>query len=141
VEQIWEEPDLVGFVEQLSRVARIIVYDKRGLGLSDRVGTTPSLEQHVGDALTIARAAGSTRTVVLSVSDGAPISIQLAAEHPEQIAGLVIYGGQPTGVQSVDYPWGLTPAQYQRWIAKLVSGWSGSVNLEYFAPSRAHEPR
>jgi pimeloyl-ACP methyl ester carboxylesterase len=141
VEQMWEEPDLVSFLEQLSRVARIIVYDKRGLGLSDRVGATPSLEQHVGDALAIARAAGSTRTIVLSVSDGAPISIQLAVEHPEQIVGLVIYGGQPAGVQSADYSWGLTPAQYQRWIVKLVSGWGGPVNLEYFAPSRAREPR
>jgi DNA-binding SARP family transcriptional activator/pimeloyl-ACP methyl ester carboxylesterase len=141
VEQIWEEPDLAAFLEQLSRVTRIIVYDKRGLGLSDRVGTTPSLDEHVGDALAIARAMGSTRTVVLSVSDGAPISIRLAVEHPEQIAGLVIYGGQPVGVQSVDFPWGLTSAQYQRWVVKLVSGWGGPVNLEYFAPSRAHEPR
>jgi DNA-binding SARP family transcriptional activator/pimeloyl-ACP methyl ester carboxylesterase len=141
VEQIWEEPALVSFIEQLSGAARIIVYDKRGLGLSDRVGTTPSLEEHVGDALAIARTAGSTRKVVLSVSDGAPISIQLAVEHPEQIAGLVIYGGQPTGVQGADYPWGLTSAQYQRWVVKLVSGWGGPVNLEYFAPSRAHDPR
>lgn len=141
VEQIWEEPDFVEFVEQLSRAARIIVYDKRGLGLSDRVGTTPSLEGHVADALAVAQAAGSGRRVVLAVSDGAPIAIQLAVQHPEQIAGLVIYGGQPKGVQSADYPWGLTPAQYQRWMAKLVSGWGGPVNLEYFAPSRAQDPR
>ena len=140
LEQVWEEPDLVDFVDQLSRTARIIVYDKQGLGLSDRVGVTPSLEEHVADALAVAHAAGSVRRVVLAVSDGAPIGIQLAAEHPEQIAGLVIYGGQPTGVQSAEYPWGLTPAQYQRWIAKLVTGWGGPVNLEYFAPSRAQEP-
>src|SRR5262249_17473010 len=141
VEQIWEEPDLVDFAEHLSRAARVIVYDKRGLGLSDRVGTTPSLQEHVADALTVAKAAGSVRSVVLAVSDGAPIGIQLAAQHPKRVAGLVIYGGQPTGVQSADYPWGLTPSQYQHWIAKLVSGWGGPVNLEYFAPSRAHEPR
>lgn len=140
VEQIWEEPDIVSFVEQLSRAARIIVYDKRGLGLSDRVGTRPTLEEHVADALAVAHAAGSEQMVVLAVSDGAPIGIKLATEHPEQIAGLVIYGGQPKGVQSADYPWGLTPAQYQRWIAKLVSGWGGPVNLEYFAPSRSQEP-
>lgn len=141
VEQIWEEPDLLDFVEQLSRTARTTVYDKRGLGLSDRVGTVPSLEEHVADALAVAQAAGSGRRVVLAVSDGAPIGIQLAVKHPEQIAGLVIYGGQPKGVQSADYPWGLTPSQYQRWIAKLVSGWGGPVNMEYFAPSRANEPR
>jgi pimeloyl-ACP methyl ester carboxylesterase len=141
VEQLWEDPDFLGFVEQLSRAARVTVYDKRGLGLSDRVGTTPSLAEHVSDALAVAQTAGAVRPVVLAVSDGAPIAITLAVEHPEQIAGLVIYGGQPVGVQTADYPWGLTPAQYQRWIAKLVSRWGEPVNLEYFAPSRAHDPR
>ena len=140
VEQIWEDPDFLGFVDQLSRAGRVTVYDKRGLGLSDRVGTTPSLAEHVSDALAVTRATGAVRTIVLAVSDGAPIAITLAVQHPEQVAGLVIYGGQPTGVQSADYPWGLTPAQYQRWIAKLVSRWGEPVNLEYFAPSRAHDP-
>jgi DNA-binding SARP family transcriptional activator/pimeloyl-ACP methyl ester carboxylesterase len=140
IEQIWEEPDLADFFEQLSRTARVILYDKRGIGLSDRVGTKPSLVEHTDDALAIMHAVGSARCVVLAVSDGAPIAIRLAAQHPEQIAGIVIYGGQPKGVQGADYPWGLTPAQYQRWIAKLVGGWGGPVNLEYFAPSRAQEP-
>ena len=85
LEQIWEEPDLRHFLERLSRVGRVVVYDKRGLGLSDRVGIPPSREEHVADALAVAHAAGARRMVVLSVSDGAPIGVQLAAEHPEQV--------------------------------------------------------
>jgi pimeloyl-ACP methyl ester carboxylesterase len=99
------------------------------------------MEQKVGDALAILHAANTRRVVILAVSDGAATAIQLAVQHPERIAGLVIYGGQAKGVQSAEYPWGLTPAQYQRWIEKLVRGWGGPVNMEYFAPSRARDQR
>lgn len=141
LEQLWEEPGFASFVQQLSTVARVILYDKRGVGLSDRVGTAPSLELQVGDALAIIHAARSPRVVILAVSDGAATAIQLAVQHPEHIAGLVIYGGQAKGVQSAEYPWGLTPTQYQRWMEKLVRGWGGPINLEYFAPSQAHDQR
>ncbi|HEX8032240.1 MAG TPA: alpha/beta fold hydrolase, partial [Ktedonobacterales bacterium] len=141
LEQLWEESDLAGFLQQLSTVARVLLYDKRGVGLSDRVGTAPSLERQIGDALAIIHAARSPRVVILAVSDGAATAIQLAAQHPEHIAGLVIYGGQAKGVRSAEYPWGLTPTQYQHWMDKLVKGWGGPINLEYFAPSRAHDQR
>ncbi len=141
LEQLWEEPDFADLVQQLSTLARVIVYDKRGVGLSDRVGRAPSMEDHIADALAILHAVSSPRAIVFGVSDGAATGIQLAAQHPAHIAGLVIYGGQAKGVQSADYPWGLTPAQYQRWMERLVKGWGGPINLEYFTPSRAHDPR
>jgi DNA-binding SARP family transcriptional activator/pimeloyl-ACP methyl ester carboxylesterase len=141
LEQLWEESDLAGFLQQLSTVARVLLYDKCGVGLSDRVGTAPSLECQVGDALAIIHAARSPHVVILAVSDGAATAIQLAVQHPEHIAGLVIYGGQAKGVRSAEYPWGLTPTQYQRWMEKLVKGWGEPINLEYFAPSRAHDQR
>lgn len=141
LEQLWEEPDVAGFVQQLSTVARVILYDKCGVGLSDRVGRTPSLEHQTSDALAIIHAARSPRVVILAVSDGAATAIRLAIQHPERIAGLVIYGGQAKGVRSAEYPWGLTPTQYQHWMEKLVKGWGGPINLEYFAPSRAHDQR
>ncbi|MGZ3673634.1 MAG: alpha/beta fold hydrolase [Ktedonobacterales bacterium] len=141
LEQLWEEADLAGFVQHLSTVARVIVYDKCGVGLSDRVGTVPSRERQIADALAILRAAGSSRAVILAVSDGAATAIPLAVQHPEHIVGLIIYGGQAKGVRSTEYPWGLSPTQYQHWMEKLVKGWGGPINLEYFAPSRAHDQR
>ncbi|MGZ3639075.1 MAG: alpha/beta fold hydrolase, partial [Ktedonobacterales bacterium] len=141
LEQLWEEADLAGFVQHLSTVARVIVYDKCGVGLSDRVGTVPSRERQIADALAILRAAGSSRVVILAVSDGAATAIPLAVQHPEHIVGLIIYGGQAKGVRSAEYPWGLSPTQYQHWMEKLVKGWGGPINLEYFAPSRAHDQR
>jgi pimeloyl-ACP methyl ester carboxylesterase len=87
------------------------------------------------------RAAGASRVVVFAVSEGATVGIITAVTHPEHVAGLVIYGGQAKGAQSADYPWGMKPEQYQRWVEKLVKGWGGPVNLEYFSPSRAHDER
>ncbi|MBA3822979.1 MAG: alpha/beta fold hydrolase [Ktedonobacterales bacterium] len=141
LEQLWEDPDFADFVQQLSTLARVIIYDKRGVGLSDRTGIAPSTEDHIADALAILDAVRSPRAIVLGISDGAATGIQLAVQHPEHIAGLVLYGGQAKGVQSADYPWGLTPTQYQRWMERLVKGWGGPINLEYFTPSRAHDPR
>jgi len=141
LEQVWEEPDLARFYGRLSNVARLILYDKRGVGLSDRMESPATVEQRVADARAIIRAAGSVRVVVFAVSDGAAVAIPLAERHPDQVAGLVIYGGQAKGVRNADYPWGLTSEQYQRWADNLVRSWGGPVNLEYFAPTRAHDER
>jgi DNA-binding SARP family transcriptional activator/pimeloyl-ACP methyl ester carboxylesterase len=139
VEQLWEEPDLARFYGQLGKTARVIIYDKRGVGLSDRIESQATVEQQVADARAIIRAAGSERVILLAVSDGATVAVTLAAQHPEQVAGLIIYGGQAKGVRSADYPWGLTSEQYQRWADKLVRSWGGPINLERFAPTRAQD--
>jgi DNA-binding SARP family transcriptional activator/pimeloyl-ACP methyl ester carboxylesterase len=141
LEQIWEEPDLARFYRRLSTTARVIVYDKRGVGLSDRIGSPATVGQQVADAEAIMRATRSERVIILAVSDGATVATHLAVRRPEQVAGLLIYGGQAKGVRSVDYPWGLTPEQYQHWAERLVRGWGGPINLEYFAPTRAQDER
>jgi DNA-binding SARP family transcriptional activator/pimeloyl-ACP methyl ester carboxylesterase len=141
LEQLWEEPDLARFYGQLSTAARVIIYDKRGVGLSDRIGSPATVEQQVEDAQAIMRAAGSERVIILAVSDGATVGIRMAVQYPQQVAGLLIYGGQAKGVRSADYPWGLTSEQYQRWAERLVRGWGGPNNLEHFAPTRAQDER
>jgi DNA-binding SARP family transcriptional activator/pimeloyl-ACP methyl ester carboxylesterase len=141
LEQTWEEPDLARFYRRLGAAARVILYDKRGVGLSDRIGSPASIEEQVEDAAAILRAAQSERVIILAVSDGAAVATHLAVRRPEQVAGLLIYGGQAKGVRSSDYPWGLTPEQYQHWAERLVRGWGGPVNIEYFAPTRAQDER
>jgi pimeloyl-ACP methyl ester carboxylesterase len=141
IEQLWEEPGLARFYQQLGQFARIIVYDKRGMGLSDRGSAPVTTAQHVADAQAVMRAAGASRVVLFAVSDGATLGITTAIQRPEQVAGLVLYGGQAKGVRSAEYPWGLTREQYQRWAEKLVKGWGGPINLEYFSPTRAHDGR
>jgi len=141
IEQLWEEPELARFYHQLGKFARIILYDKRGMGLSDRVASSVTTAQHVADAQAVMRAAGASRVAVFAVSEGATVGIITAVTHPESVVGLVIYGGQAKGAYSADYPWGMKPEQYQRWVEKLVKGWGGPVNLEYFSPSRANDER
>lgn len=141
LEQMWEEPELARFYAQLGKFARVIVYDKRGTGLSDRAQARVSTSQHADDVLAVMQAVGTSRAVVFAVSDGASAGIIMAARHSERVAGLVIYGGQAKGVKSDDYPWGLTPEQYQHWAEKLVKGWGGPINLEYFTPTRARDER
>jgi DNA-binding SARP family transcriptional activator/pimeloyl-ACP methyl ester carboxylesterase len=141
LEQLWEEPELARFNGRLGEAARIIIYDRQGVGLSDRTGSPATVAQQVAHARAIIRASGSERVVVFAVSDGAAVAVHLAKQHPEQISGLVIYGGQAKGVRSAEYPWGLTPEQYQRWAEKLVKGWGGGGSLEHFAPSRRDDER
>lgn len=141
VEQLWDEPGLVRFYTRLGHSARVIVYDKRGVGLSDRVVRRPTTEQHVADVLAILGEVGANRVIIFAVSDGAAVAIELAITYPEQVAGLIIYGGQAKGVRGDDYPWGLTEEQYERWSDRLVKGWGGPVNLEYFTPTCAHDER
>jgi pimeloyl-ACP methyl ester carboxylesterase len=141
LEQVWEEPDLARFYGRLSEAARVILYDRQGVGLSDRTGSPDTIAQQVADARAIIHAAGSRRVVILAVSDGAAVAIPLAIQYPELVSGLVIYGGQAKGVRSAEYPWGLTPEQYQRWAEKLVKGWGGPINLEHFAPTRSDDER
>jgi pimeloyl-ACP methyl ester carboxylesterase len=87
------------------------------------------------------RAARSERVIILAVSDGTTVATHLAVRRPQQVAGLLVYDGQAKGVRSVDYPWGLTPEQYQRWADRLVRGWGGPINLEYVAPTHAQDER
>jgi len=126
---------------RLGTAAHVIIYDKRGVGLSDRIESPATVEQQVADAEVIMRAARSERVTILAVSDGTTVATHLAVRRPQQVAGLLIYDGQAKGVRSVDYPWGLTPEQYQRWADRVVRGWGGPIHLEYFAPTHAQDER
>jgi DNA-binding SARP family transcriptional activator/pimeloyl-ACP methyl ester carboxylesterase len=134
---IWNEPELVAFFRTLASQCRLILFDKRGVGLSDRIGYPPTLDHTIDDIRAILKDVGVERPVIMGVSEGGPTSILFAASYPEQVAGLVLYGTMPRFTRTEDYPWALTSAQWQTWLDQLVENWGGPVSLEYFAPSRA----
>jgi DNA-binding SARP family transcriptional activator/pimeloyl-ACP methyl ester carboxylesterase len=140
LEQTWEEPGLASFHRHLAESARLILFDKRGVGLSDRVGYPPSLEQTIEDVLAVMGAVGSRQVVLMGVSEGGPACILMAALYPERVSALVLYGTAPKFTRSADYPWALTASQWDAWLEQLVKGWGGPVDIEYFAPSRAGDP-
>jgi pimeloyl-ACP methyl ester carboxylesterase/class 3 adenylate cyclase len=139
LEQIWEEPGLAQFLRRLSAAARVILFDKRGVGLSDRVGYPPTLEDTMDDLLAVLDAVGARCPVLFGVSEGGPNSILFAATYPERIAALILYGTAAKFTRVPNYTWALTGEQFDRWRERLVAGWGGPVGLEYFAPTRAQD--
>lgn len=140
LEQMWYEPGLADFFQQLSEYARLILFDKRGVGLSDRVGYPPTLDHTMEDVQAVMQAVGSHQAVIMGVSEGGPAALLFAASHPDRVSGLILYGTMPRFTRAPDYPWAMRPQQWENWLSYLQENWGGPVSLESFAPSRAHDP-
>jgi DNA-binding SARP family transcriptional activator/pimeloyl-ACP methyl ester carboxylesterase len=137
VERIWEEPRCRAFLSSLAGMGRLILLDRRGIGLSDRVGSNPSVEATAEDVATVLDAAGSRRVVLLGLSEGGPACIRFAADHPARVAGLILFGSLAKGSAAPDYPHALQAAQYESWLQQLIAVWGGPAGIETFAPSLA----
>jgi class 3 adenylate cyclase len=105
VELMWEIPQVVHMIDRMATFARLIMFDKRGTGLSDPVTGAPTLEERIDDVRAVMEAVGSTQATLLGVSEGAPMSILFAATHPDLITSLVLYGGMARSTWAEDYPW------------------------------------
>jgi pimeloyl-ACP methyl ester carboxylesterase len=142
LETYWEQPDYRRFMRRLAGFTRLILFDKRGMGLSDHtpIGT---LEERMDDVRAVMDAVGSERAVLLGVSEGAPLSMVFAAAHPERTAGLVFVGGEVKEILEDDWPWGTdTREEYDAMLEKILTGeteW-GKVTRIWFAPSREYDP-
>lgn len=135
VERIWEEPRLRTFLFSLSGMGRLILLDRRGTGLSDRVGFTPSVDATAQDIGTVLDAARSRQVMLFGWSEGGPACIKFAADRPDRVAGLILFGSLAKGSAAPDYPHALQAAQYDVWLQQLVSVWGGPAGIETFAPS------
>jgi pimeloyl-ACP methyl ester carboxylesterase len=138
IEAGWEDPTLGHALRRLTSFSRLILFDKRGTGLSDRVNTAdlPSLEMRMDDVRAVMDAANSERAAVFGVSEGGPMSMLFAASHPERTAALVCFGTFAKRVWSPDYPWAPMPEAREAWLARLEDEWGTPVDLDDLAPSR-----
>jgi pimeloyl-ACP methyl ester carboxylesterase len=107
---MWELPAFRRFCEQLASFTRLILFDKRGMGLSDRVAAG-TLEERMDDVRAVMDAAGSGRADLLGVSEGGPLSMLFAAAHPERAVALVLCGAKAKERTDQDWPWGESTAQ------------------------------
>lgn len=110
VEIQWESPHKAAFFERLAEFNRLILFDKRGTGLSDPVDEVPTLEQRMDDVRAVMDAAGSERAALLGLSEGAALSILFAATYPDRVIALIVHGGTARSTWAPDYPWA-TPAE------------------------------
>jgi pimeloyl-ACP methyl ester carboxylesterase len=142
IEMFWAEPSFARFLTRLSGMARLIVFDKRGTGLSDRVPLSqlPSLEVRMDDVRAVMAAAGSRRAVLMGVSEGAPLTALFAATYPQLVAGVIMIGGYARRLWAPDYPWGPTAEQREAFIIAMERDWGGPLGIEDRAPSLANDP-
>src|SRR5437588_8461513 len=132
VEQLWESAALRRFLERLGAFSRLILFDRRGTGLSDRTAGEHSLEQDVGDALAVLDAAGSERTALLAYGLGGPAGILLAAGHPDRIGALITFGSVARTAWAPDYDWALTIEERRALMEQTVERW-GQTDSEALA--------
>lgn len=130
----WELPAKARFIRGLSAFCRLIRFDKRGTGLSDRPPAVATLEERIDDIRAVMDAAGSARAVILGVSEGASMGCLFAATYPERTRALIVSGGQARWVRTDDYPWGLDQDAYRRMVADLREH---GVTIEYLTGSGA----
>jgi pimeloyl-ACP methyl ester carboxylesterase len=116
VELGWEVPTLRVLLEGISAFARLIVFDKRGTGMSDPVAGAPSLETRMDDVRAVMDAASSERAALMGWSEGVAMSALFAATYPQRAWALVLYGGFARELRAHDYPWGETEAEAQRML-------------------------
>ncbi len=136
LELMWEEPRVARSMERLGSFCRVINFDKRGTGLSDRVPVDrlPTLEQRMDDVRAVMDAAGSERAVLFGHSEGGPMCALFAAAYPRRTEALIMYGSFAVRSRQPGYPWAPTPAERERHIDRLRAGWGGIVHLPELAP-------
>jgi pimeloyl-ACP methyl ester carboxylesterase len=141
IEIYQEEPAFVRFVSRLTSFARVILFDKRGTGLSDRVNDVPSLEVRMDDVRAVMDAVGSERAALFGVSEGGTMCALFSATYPQRTTALIMCGSFPRRIRAADYPFGLTEEEMQLWIARMRREWGGPVGLAERAPSMVGDER
>jgi class 3 adenylate cyclase len=132
LEQYHRLPVMVSFIERLGRLGRVVCFDHRGTGLSDRLRgyRLPTIEERVDDLRTVLDAVSSERAVLLALADGGPLGCMFAGTHPERTMGLVLCNTRPRMAWSPDYPWGMREPQFAREMADIDRDWGTRAMAE-----------
>jgi pimeloyl-ACP methyl ester carboxylesterase len=140
IEHYWEMPKVPDLLERLGSFARVVIFDKRGTGLSDPVSGPPPLEQRMDDMQAVMDAAGVERAALYGISEGGPASVLFAATYPERTSALVLYGSTPRFRTDSDISWGATDEQIEAVLADTSARWGDGALMEMFAPASAGDP-
>jgi len=144
IDEFWTEPSWAHFLERLASFSRLIVFDKRGTGLSDRVdeNNLPTLEVRMDDVRAVMDACGSKRAALFGISEGGPMCALFAATYPERTAALITFGTYVKSQRAPDYPWARTDDEWTAWTELLGKQWGkGPVGIESRMPSKLNDER
>jgi pimeloyl-ACP methyl ester carboxylesterase/DNA-binding SARP family transcriptional activator len=139
VEVAWEHAAIRGVLQRLAQRFQVVLLDRRGIGLSERLALPQSLSAGVQDLDAVRRALGVEQVWLLGGSVGGTIAIDYASAHPARVQGLMLYAAHARGSWAEDYTWALKPEQRAAWLAQLQSAWGLATSLERFAPSLADD--
>jgi pimeloyl-ACP methyl ester carboxylesterase len=140
IEYAWEEPSFSRFLTRLASFSRLILLDRRGAGLSDRVSGLPTLEQRMDDVRAVMDAAGAERAALFGLSEGGPMAMMFAATYPTRLSALVLYGTFARLLRAPDYPIGMPAEVLGRFLEQVEQSWgTGTMSADYFAPSLARD--
>jgi pimeloyl-ACP methyl ester carboxylesterase len=144
MEAAWANPAHARWLERLGGMGRVIMWDKRGTGLSDRVASDrlPTLEERMDDMRAVMEAAESERAILFGISEGALMSALFGASHPERAQSLVLLGGFARTLYDDDYPWGREPEAARRFVDRVGETWGENAGwmLKLWAPDLADDP-
>jgi class 3 adenylate cyclase len=133
----WEDPLMAAFLNRLASFARVIVFDKRGTGLSDRVALTelPTLEQRMDDLRAVMDAAASKKAALFGISEGGAMCLLFAATHPERVLSVLTFGSYAKRIWTPDYPWAPTPEEREEDYEQTLESWGTAFGMETIFPS------
>ncbi len=140
VEAWWDLPMAARFYSRLAEFSRVILMDKRGAGLSDRLSTVETPEDRMDDLRAVMDAVGSKEATIFGASESCAIAILFAATYPDRTAGLVLWGGMARYLPAPDYPWSLRDELYAKLVETAASQWGTGFMSQFLLPSRATEP-
>ena len=141
IELMWEEPGLARFLERLASFSRLILFDKRGTGLSDPVPTDglPTLEERMDDVRAVMDAVGSERAALLGHSEGGNMCVLFTATYPERTTALILVGCYAKRIRSDDYPWAPTVEVRAQQIEETEATWGSAEAFRELAPSKVKD--
>ena len=140
IEIALEYPPLRAFVEALADRFQVILFDRRGVGLSERLRATGTPSAMAADIEAILDHAGVSRAWLFGSSEGGLGAMRLAVDRPDRVEGLCLFGSLARGSAAPDYPWALPAPAYDVWLQRLVAAWGGPIGIETFAPSAKDDP-
>jgi class 3 adenylate cyclase len=141
METLWEDPDVAAFLARLGRFARVIMFDRRGSGMSDPLVGAPTLEEQMDDVLAVLDAAGAERVGLFAQFEGGPMAMLFAATYPERTGALALYATFAATLRSDELPWASDPAERDALIDDMAEVWGTGERLSIFAPSVAGDQR
>jgi class 3 adenylate cyclase len=137
VEHLWAEPRVGAFFERLARFSRLILFDRRGTGLSDSIAGATTLEDQMEDLTAVMDAAGSREAALFAQAEGAAMAILYAATHPERTRALVLYAGMARVTAAPGYEWPGSVEERAARLDDLFAHWGDGTRFATLAPSYA----